>query len=307
LNDKFDILPQGLKDIIDDPEKRKKLIIYINPPYAEAANHGNRSNKAQVTSIHKTSEKYKLTLGRGINELFANFFVRIYHEIPDCFLASFSTLKYVNSQNFIKFREFFFADYKAGFICPADTFDNVKGKFPIGFLIWDLSKKNIIEKITTDIFIYDEKTSQYINQGSKSFYATNTKSFIINWLRTFFDNSSEKIGFMRIQGVDFQQNNTIFITSKPSEADIRESKITNISKKNIIEMCIYLSVRHCIEAIWLNNRDQFLYPKENYTKDIEFQYNCLMFALFHNQKSYTVHSWHKSLDTFYGTGSKCQR
>ena len=38
LNDDFTKLPKALKKIIDDPEKRKKLIIYINPPYAEASN-----------------------------------------------------------------------------------------------------------------------------------------------------------------------------------------------------------------------------------------------------------------------------
>jgi tRNA1(Val) A37 N6-methylase TrmN6 len=37
LNDSFDKLPQSLQAIINDPEKRKKLIIYINPPYAETA------------------------------------------------------------------------------------------------------------------------------------------------------------------------------------------------------------------------------------------------------------------------------
>jgi hypothetical protein len=34
----FTKLPQGLQDIINDEKKRKKLIIYINPPYAEADN-----------------------------------------------------------------------------------------------------------------------------------------------------------------------------------------------------------------------------------------------------------------------------
>jgi hypothetical protein len=38
LNDEFSKLPQNLQDIINDEEKRKKLIIYINPPYAEATN-----------------------------------------------------------------------------------------------------------------------------------------------------------------------------------------------------------------------------------------------------------------------------
>jgi len=38
LNDEFTKLPQGLQDIINDPKQRKKLIIYINPPYAEDSN-----------------------------------------------------------------------------------------------------------------------------------------------------------------------------------------------------------------------------------------------------------------------------
>ncbi|GBU28654.1 hypothetical protein R84B8_02214 [Treponema sp. R8-4-B8] len=288
LNDDFKKLPKALKEIIDDPEKRKKLIAYINPPYAEAANHRARLNKAQVSSIHKTSQQYKDELGRGINELFANFFIRIYHQIPGCKLASFSKLKYINSQNFIKFRENFHAAYKKGFLCPSNTFDNVKGNFPIGFLIWDLSVKKKITKITTDVFSHDNKLSQYIALGKKSFYPTDTKHFIIDWLRKYFDNTSEILGYMRIQGVDFQQNNTIFITSKPSAADIRESKIAKITSNNIIEMCIYLSVRHCIEANWLNDRDQFLYPNDGWKDDVEFQNDCLAFTLFHSQNNITA-------------------
>lgn len=41
LNDDFSKLPQPLQDIINNEEKRKKLVIYINPPYAEAANKKN--------------------------------------------------------------------------------------------------------------------------------------------------------------------------------------------------------------------------------------------------------------------------
>ena len=47
--------------------------------------------------------------------------------------------------------------------------------------------------------------------------------------------------------------------------------------------CIYLSVRKCIEATWLNDRDQFLYPNDGWSTDAEFQNDCLAFALFHGQ------------------------
>lgn len=135
-------LPQSLQEILKNGKKREKLIIFINPPYAEATSGntpaGTGANKSGVSLGNATYEKYKDILGKASNELFAQFFMRIYKEIPHCTLASFSTLKYVNSSNFVKFRETFKARFLGGFMCPADTFDNVKGQFPIGFLVWDL-------------------------------------------------------------------------------------------------------------------------------------------------------------------------
>ncbi len=143
LNDDFNSekVPKSLQEILKDKEKRKKLILYINPPYAEATSaktpSGTGSNKAKVARNNKAYETYKDFLGSGANELFAQFFMRIYVELNGCIMASFSTLKYVNSSNFKKFREVFKARFLEGFMVPADTFDNVKGQFPIGFLVWD--------------------------------------------------------------------------------------------------------------------------------------------------------------------------
>ncbi len=141
LNDDFNKAPKSLQEILNDKEKRKKLIIYINPPYAEAGNKakmgGTGEHKAKVARNNKTHETYKDLLGSGANELFAQFFMRIYKELNGCIMASFSTLKYLNSSNFKKFREVFKAKFLEGFMVPADSFDNVKGQFPIGFLVWD--------------------------------------------------------------------------------------------------------------------------------------------------------------------------
>ena len=59
--------------------------------------------------------------------------------------------------------------------------------------------------------------------------------------------------------------------------------IFQLLRKNLIIASIYFSVRHCIEATWLNDRDQFLYPNDNWKKDKEFHNDCLAFALFHGQ------------------------
>ncbi len=143
LNDDFfsDKLPKSLQEILKDEEKRKRLIIYINPPYAEAGNKakmsGTGEHKAKVARDNLICEKYKNELGKANNELFAQFFMRIYKELDGCIMASFSTLKYLNSSNFKKFREIFKAKFLEGFMVPADSFDNVSGQFSIGFLVWD--------------------------------------------------------------------------------------------------------------------------------------------------------------------------
>lgn len=46
LNDEFEEkCPKDLLEIIKTPEKRKKLIIYINPPYVEADNRQGSGEK----------------------------------------------------------------------------------------------------------------------------------------------------------------------------------------------------------------------------------------------------------------------
>ncbi|MBD5166142.1 hypothetical protein [Helicobacter sp.] len=150
-------LPKSLQEILKEETRRRKLIIFINPPYAEATSGttpaGTGANKPKVATdnaiyqiltgkgkVEGINIESKDYLGKASNEIFAQFFMRIFLEIPHCKLAAFSTLKYINSSNFVKFRETFKAKFLQGFMCPADTFDNVKGQFPIGFLVWDLGK-----------------------------------------------------------------------------------------------------------------------------------------------------------------------
>lgn len=47
-------------------------------------------------------------------------------------------------------------------------------------------------------------------------------------------------------------------------------------------MTLYLAIRQVIEPTWLNNRDQFLSPNDGWKTDMEFQHDCLAFALFNN-------------------------
>lgn len=272
LNDDFSQLPQSLQDVINDAEKRKKLVIYINPPYAEGDTVAQNKTKRKGVGLTNTYNKYRKELGKASAELFAQFFMRIYKEIPSCTLAEFSTLKILQAPNFADFRDIFRAKFLSGFVVRANTFDNVDGQFPIGFMIWDLSNHLIIDKATLDILEKDNYC------GSKDFIAyDNHYKWLNDWQKTFRDNS-DAIGKLGYVGNDFQNQGYIFISSEG-----RGHHEINISKKNVLYASIYLAVRHCIEATWLNDRDQFLYPNDGWQTDYEFQLDCLAYTLFHGQ------------------------
>ncbi len=283
LNDDFkdEKVPEDLKKIISDEEKRSKLVIYINPPYAEAATTRTKtktgSNKVDVATSNKTSQKYKESIGAAANEVFALFLIRAQKELQRCKIANFATLKALCAPNFAKFRNLYQAKLEKSFIVPADTFDNVRGQFPIGFYVWDTDKDEIFSETTTDI--YDDKGK---NIGYKILMSVSKDNIINRWLHTYFDNG-EPIAWLRFVPNDFQNNGGVYITNAPKESDIRESRIAKITPNNITYFCIYTAVRHCIEATWLNDRDQFLFPNDNWKTDPEFQTNCLIYTLFHGQ------------------------
>lgn len=271
VNHDFDKLPAKLRNIINDPEKQKKLIIYINPPY----NEPRRNQERQGWNINAVHDKYSDILGDANNEAFAQFMARIYNEIPNAKLAQFSKLKYVNSVNFRQFRTWFKATFKAGFVVRANTFDNVSGKFPIGFLIWDMAEKQEISSVFCDVIENDG-----IKNGIKKFTNAN-KSYISQWIIKT-RNDLPSIGFLAgTNGNDFQQNNIVYILNHHQQ--MANPRGVYISEKNLIEACVYFSVRHCIKATWLNDRDQFLYPDDGWKTDGDFQNDCLVFTIFHGQ------------------------
>ena len=276
LNDDFaEKCPKGLLDILKDEKKRKKLVIYINPPYAEAGSGQGRNFKDKVATSNKTYEKYKDIIGKASNELFAQFFIRIYKELSGCVLAEFSKLKVLQAGNFAIFRDVFLAELKKMFVVPADTFDNVKGQFPIGFMIWNTDKKEKFTQMLSDV--YDRKGERL---EKKKFYAFSiVKNTINKWIAEFLSHNGE-IGYLMGDAPDYQNNKYISIINNKTN---RHGIFVGIGSDNLPQVSIYFSVRHCIEATWLNDRDQFLYPRDGWQEDKVFQSDCLAYTLFHGQ------------------------
>lgn len=285
LNDDFSKLPQGLQDILNDEKKRKKLIIFINPPYAEVSS---KAEKGKVgVNLSKTHTKYNSILGTAGRELFAQFLIRIYSELNGVILAEFSKLKILQGSAFLSLKDHFQAKLEKIFLAPADTFDNVKGQFPIGFKIWNTNKKEVFENVIADIY---DKNANFI--GTKGIYALNKNQYINKFISIYKATKENNIGFMDgINGNDFQHNNIVYVLN--TKEQLPNPRGIWINKDNLIPVSIYFSVRKAIEANWLNDRDQFLNPNNNWKADKEFQNDCLTFTIFSNniQTKFGVNHW----------------
>ncbi|UOR33691.1 hypothetical protein [Helicobacter pylori] len=290
LNDDFKKAPKSLQEILNDKEKRKKLIIYINPPYAEAGNKakmsGTGEHKAKVARNNKTHETYKELLGSGANELFAQFFMRIYMELNGCIMANFSTLKYLNSSNFKKFREVFKAKFLEGFMVPADSFDNVKGQFPIGFLVWDTATPPLKPTNALNLEVFDS-LGEFL--GYKNIHSCNKVLFLADYLQKFQPKKRDTIfGYLDPGRNSFQHQNLVHISviDKSQQSHV---KYFPIIATTILLVSVFFSIRHCIKATWQNDRDQFYAPYDDaFQDDSEFKNNCLIFMLFHAQNRITT-------------------
>ena len=318
LNDPFDKLPQGLKDIIADPEKCRRLVIYINPPYAEAGDAKQRAgtgqNKSGVSFESAAYRQAKPIIKTGGRELFALFLFRIFKEIPGCMVGQFSTLKHVQAPNFAPFRDLFRAELLKCFMVPADTFDNVKGKFPIGFFVWRLkdvayatgslgvleigrksgkapelqdsrppssesnSSSGVFTEATADVY---DRDGEFIGTHLISSYANDRN--VIEWLRRHYDRQGERIAYLRMNGTNVQNNLGIYLASSLSPNDLHNHFYAEVTKRNVLAMSVYLAIRTAIEATWQNDREQYLVPNEAYDADDGFQVDCLVYALFSGQ------------------------
>ena len=295
-------IPQNLRDAIAAAkEGKKKFLVLINPPYAEATSSDNASKGVDLdvskSGVAKTRwGRFGMTrYSKASNELFAQFFTRIVKEIPNVFLASFSTLKYVNSQTFETFRREWPAKYLGGFVVHSKAFDGLKGDFPIGFLIWKTGSGDFPSSISCEVL---ERDGNAI--GEKTFYNIPNDQLLTNWVTRPRTNELEVVplknavtpatatkdlrgthwaegalGWFNAAGNDIQNvdKKTMLFSSGYSSG-----RGFYVTEKNLENVAIMFTVRRSNKATWLNDRDQFLIPNGELTD--EFKVDCLVWMLF---------------------------
>lgn len=297
-------LPEWLRQAIEESRKwSKKILVLINPPYAEAMNSDNRADNSGAESKKWVQEtkvaKYLDKQGYATRELFVQFLVRIAKEIPGATLAMFSTLKYVNAPNFEKFREYRNAKYLNWFIVPSKSFEWLKGDFPIGFLIRSTNnaseKKMVIQEISAEII---DKEAKPI--WEKTFYNIPNNKLLSEWI---VRPRSNKVDCIPLKNA---------VTPAATSKDLRWSKRSDwaiwsmmckgndfqnasmataifsswycsawaffINPQNLWQAAVIFSVRRLIKPTRINDRDQFLQP--NCELPEAFKNDCLVWMLF---------------------------
>ncbi|MEO7263933.1 MAG: hypothetical protein ABIW38_03425 [Ferruginibacter sp.] len=294
-------IPTGLQQAIKDG---KKILVLINPPYAEAANRNNLAIDSKdvknKTGVAKTKiANFMQEYGKATNELFTQFIARVALEIPTATIAMFSTMKYVNAPNFERFRLIWNAVFLDGFVVHNKAFEGMSGKFPIGFLIWETSKsrKSNIEEVRVEVF---DKNVNPI--GEKLFYNLPNSSFLNVWIKRPKPNkhlaiplkntispyikskslnqwSDDAIAYMWCQNNDFQhaEQQTVIFSSVWGDGHG-----FYINSENLWQAAIVFSIRRLYVPTWLNDRDQFLQPTEPITE--EFKNDCLIWMLFNRSQ-----------------------
>lgn len=290
-------VPESLRNAIAEG---KKILVLINPPYAEAANRNvlaiDSADAKNKTGVAKTQVAAMMSsYGKASNELFAQFIARIALEIPTATLAMFSTMKYVNAPNFEKFRDVWNATFLGGFVVHNKAFDGMSGKFPIGFLIWKTNQnvKTSFSEIYVEVFDKDVHPI-----GEKVFYNFPNSRFLNVWIDrpkankttviplkngvTPYDRakslnswSDEALGYMWCQNNDFQhaEQQTVIFSSVWGDGHG-----IYITKDNLWQVSIVFTVRRLFAPTWLNDRDQFLQPTAPIPE--EFKNDCLIWTLF---------------------------
>lgn len=280
LNDPFDAehMPQSLLDIVNDKDRRKKLVIYINPPFKEVSGKIERNGKKGNKGVNKSlmHDKYQKLMGCASREVFAFFLMRIFKELNGCIIGNFSKVKLLSGASSNVFRNNFTPYLKRMFVVHASTFDNVTGNYPIGFFIWDTSLDAVFYATKADV--YNKKCERI---GVKTFKAYNKQEYISTWTQTFRNITKEcdSIGFLDgTNSNDMQHNTNVYI--KNSKSQIKNPRGYWIGKNNLSYSAVYMSIRHVIEFVWLNDRDQYTVPHHGWECDNEFVSNSLCYTLF---------------------------
>lgn len=301
LNDDADKLPENLRGDLANPDI--KWIIFINPPYATANNYERDKTNVNKDGVSMTAIREQMTaenLGEVSRELFLQFIYRISKMFANrtAHLGIFSKLTYVNSNNDQPFRDKIFRyKFERGFILNSQNFQGCKAQFPVGFLIWNLNEHITLESQEISLEIWEQYKNILVRPGVKTLRPARAENFLNKWierpiatkkfppmsgaLKIASNNKDRRdrvsegfLASLMCKGNEFLNQNFTAILSAPYVS----AGALSITEKNFEQAMIVHMVRRLPKADWLNDRDQYMKPKKELSR--EFIGDSVVWSLF---------------------------
>ncbi len=293
-------LPEKLRNDLANP--KLKWIILINPPFATSQTAGTSGrSKQDVSNTAVRKIMHQQNLGEVSRELFAQFVFRIKKEFQNktTHFCLFSKLSYIMANNDQKLRDNLFkAKFERGFIFSSTNFSGTSrnSPFPVSCVIWNLNKEKNLERQNIKLDIFNNEADKI---GKKKIGVQKREHFLNKWikrppatkkfppvgsainLKTQNKDRRDRIadGFLTsfmCKGNDFQNQNYTALLSAPYVS----AGALSVTNENFEKSMIVHAVRRIPKATWINDRDQFLKPKQELSQ--EFINDCTIWNVFSN-------------------------
>lgn len=302
-------LPLGLKKAILEG---KKIIFFINPPYATAGDKNFKNNKKGKISNTKVSELMKKEKwGRCSENLYSQFIYNIYklndinNNIKICL---FSPISFMNSSSYNNLRSIFYDKFgfSQGFLMNSSEFTNVK-TWGLTFTLWNSSIKN------NNISLVIKETGKFEieNKGYKNIYNIDNNLSLKKWIENdvkeceYFDepllstalnvvenkyngkSTSNSLGWFFNHNNNVEKNSTSVSLLSSTFSQVRGNVIINKNfKKSVVGFCCRKSIVD--NKNYINQKDEYMAPTEaiqQTQKYKQFESDSIVYSLFNTSSN----------------------
>lgn len=299
-------IPEGLLNAF---KENKKIVFFLNPPYASAANMDNSGAKNKTDIIQTFVQTQMNKFGKASANLYAQFLYRILllknkYNLTNCNIALFSPTLFLSGSGYVKFRKEFLNNFSFNDAIQfkASHFADVSDNWGISFSIWKCGEqldKNKFQYKCTDIIdgevtIISEKDiynvdglksgKEWIKEPIKNIKLYNTiplKS-ALNIGTTLGTKLSKDTLGCYINGGNSVDQNTQLCFLLTSGFNTTTCPTTDINKLNFSRVCSLFSARKLIEKNWINSKDEYLAPNEQHPLFNEYVNDSVVYSLFHS-------------------------
>lgn len=317
LNDPLEKLPKGLLEAF---EQNKKIVFFLNPPYAQNAGEGftkSTSSKVCYTDIKEIMNNDNM--GLASRNLYTQFLYKIIkikqkYNLINLHICIFCPTLFLSGPAFNKFRNKFLNEFCIcdGVQFNAGHFANVASTWAISFSIWKTGQQN--DKNNFDYKLIDNIDGEIQIVGNKIVYNTDGIKSASDWENIIPKNTPKeemlvcKSTLNFVNTYNWYKNSLGFFLNKSNNIDVsgmyvglfsciftHTSAGHSILPETFNKSLSFFAARKLIEKTWINSKDEYLAPNESNPNFQEFVNDSIVYSLFNvssNQASLRQIKYH---------------